>query len=168
MAREEKQYKIEVHVAGLCFRETQCNIEILIVKRQNQRKLYPGQWECGGGQVKTGENFQEAIKRQMQEELGIIVDEAWPFGIYEIRTPELKQQKIPGIKFVCLWHMYADGKEVQIDKKEHSQWKWQSIDDLVGVNFVPGIEKDIRQGWEFYVNNKNILINERFKLLAIE
>lgn len=168
MSREEKQHKIEVHVAGLCFRETQYKIEILIVKRQDQRKLYPGLWECGGGQVRAGENFREAVKRQMQEELGIIVDKVWPFGTYEIKTPELKQQKIPGIKFVCWWHNYVNAREPQIDEKEHSQWKWQSIDDLANIKFIPGIEKDIRQGWDFYVNNKNILISERFKQLAIE
>jgi 8-oxo-dGTP pyrophosphatase MutT (NUDIX family) len=168
MAREEKQHKIEVHVAGLCFRETQCSIEILIVKRQMQRKLYPGLWECGGGQVRLGENFLEAIKRQIQEELGIIVDEAWPFRTYEIKTRELKQKKIPGVKFVCLWNNYVNRKEPQIDKKEHSQWKWQSIDNLSEIDFIPGIKKDIRQGWEFYVNNKNMLISKRFKILSIE
>ncbi len=168
MTREEKQHRIEVHVGGLCFRETQYNIEILIVKRQTQRKLYPGQWECGGGQVRAGENFSEAIKRQIREELGIIVDEALPFGTYEIKTKNLKQKKIPGIKSICLWHTYVNGREPQIDKKEHSQWKWQSIDNLSDIDFIQGIKKDIRQGWEFYVNNKNILINERFKQLAIE
>ena len=157
MAREEKQYKIEVHVAGVCFRETENDIEVLIVKRQNNRRLYPDKWECGGGQVYEGENFEEAIRRQMAEELGVIVDRVLVFGTYEINAPDLDQKKIPGIKFVCFWHSYADDKSPMIDEKEHSEWKWQSINNLSEVDFISGIENDIKIGWEFYSNNKNII-----------
>lgn len=157
MTREEQQHKIEVHVAGVCFRETQTDIEVLLVKRQDDRKLYPGKWECGGGQVNYGENFEEAIRRQMQEELGVIVDRVLVFGTYEISTPELHQKKIPGIKFVCFWHSYLNGKGPQIDEKEHSEWRWQSINKLMDMDFIFNINKDIMKGWEFYSNNKNIL-----------
>ncbi len=157
MPREEKQYKIETHVAGICFRETQYSIEVLIVKRQNNREIYPGKWECGGGQVRPNENFEEAIKRQMADELGVIVDRVLVFGTYEIKTPELKQKKIPGVKFICFWHSYVDEKGPKIDKREHSEWKWQSINNLAGIDFASTIGKDIRKGWEFYSKNKNIL-----------
>lgn len=157
MSREEKQYKIEVNVTGICFRETENDIEVLIVKRQNNRKLYPGQWECGGGQVQSGENFEEAIKRQMQEELGVVIDRVLLFATYEIETPDLEQKKIPGLRFVCFWHSYLNGESPAIDNKEHSEWKWQSINSLTGIDFAPGIERDIMIGWEFYSNNKNIL-----------
>jgi len=159
MAREEKQHKIEVHVGGICLRETPDSIDVLIVKRQKNRELYPGKWECGGGQVRAGENFEEAVKRQIAEELGVIVDKVLVFGTYEIKTPELEQKKIPGVKFVCFWHDYVNRKGPQIDKKEHSEWKWQSINDLSGIDFASEIEKDIRTGWEFYIKNENILKN---------
>jgi ADP-ribose pyrophosphatase YjhB (NUDIX family) len=159
MAREDKQHKIEVHVAGVCFRETEEDIEVLIAKRQSLRGLYPGKWECGGGQVKEGENFEEAVKRQMKEELCVIVDRVVVFGTYEIKTPDLEQKKIPGIKFVCFWHGYCNDKdEPRIDKHEHSEWKWQSINKLQGIDFIPGIDQDIRKGWEFYSKNKHILL----------
>jgi 8-oxo-dGTP diphosphatase len=157
MTREEKQQKIEVHVAGVCLRETESDIEVLIVKRQESRKLYPGKWECGGGQVRAGENFEEAIKRQIREELGVIVNKVVVFGTYQIETPELEQKKIPGIKFVCFWNKYVNGKKPQIDPKEHSEWKWVSINKLSEIDFIFGINRDIRTGWEFYTANKNIL-----------
>lgn len=157
MSREQQQHKIEVHVAGICFCETQNDIEVLIVKRQNNRKIYPGKWECGGGQVRAGENFEQAINRQMKEELGIIIDRVLIFGTYEIETPELEQKKIPGIKFVCFWHSYVSGKEPVIDEKEHSEWKWQSINNLSEIDFIYNMERDIKIGWEFYAKNKNIL-----------
>jgi hypothetical protein len=35
--RERQIQKIEVHVAGICFRETETGIEVLIAKRQSNR-----------------------------------------------------------------------------------------------------------------------------------
>jgi len=157
--REEKQHKIEVHVAGICFRETESGIDVLIAKRSKIKELYPEKWECGGGQVRSGENFEEAIKRKMQGELGINIERAIVFGTYEIDTPNLPQKKIPGIKFVCFFNSYVNSKEPQIDLREFSQWRWQSINELSDLDFIPGVARDIRIGWEFYSKNNNILNN---------
>jgi 8-oxo-dGTP pyrophosphatase MutT (NUDIX family) len=119
--------------------------------------FYPSKWECGGGQVQPGDNFEEAIRRQMTEELGVIVDRVLVFGIYEIDVPNLDQKKIPGIKFVCFWHSYIDGKGPQLDVREHSEWKWQSINNLSDFDFITNVGQDIKKGWEFYSNNKNMI-----------
>jgi 8-oxo-dGTP pyrophosphatase MutT (NUDIX family) len=157
--REKQKHQIEVHVAGICFRETENNLEVLIVKRNDDRELYPEKWECGGGQVNSGENFEEAIKRQMKEELGVIVEKVLPFSVYEIKTLSLEQKKIPGIKFVCFWKSYADGSnEPKIDPAEHSKFLWVSINDLGNVDFIDGIADDIRQAWEYYSTYKNAII----------
>jgi len=157
--RENKHedYKIEVHVAGICFRETKNDVEVLIAKRRDNRSIYPGKWECGGGPIHPGENCEEAVKRQMKDELGIIIDKVKIFGTYEIITPELKQKKIPGIKFICFWKEYVNGREPQIDPQEFSEWRWQSVGDLYNIDFIKGIDRDIKKGWEFYDKFKNVL-----------
>lgn len=156
MSREERRHLIEVHVAGICFRETKNNIEILIAKRNNNRELYPGKWECGGGQVFSGENFEEAVKRQIADELGVVVNKTIVSGIYETETPQLEQKKIPGIIFVCFFDKYLDGKGPQIDPKEFSEWKWQSLDNLNDVDFINGIQDEIRTSWESYDKCKHV------------
>src|ERR1035437_8470167 len=118
MSREEKKHLIEVHVTGICFRETEKNIEVLIAKRTDERELYPGKWECGGGQVYAGENLEEAVKRQIADELGVMVSRVVIFGTYEIGTPQLEQKKIPGIIFVCFFDEYLNGQGPQINQKE--------------------------------------------------
>jgi ADP-ribose pyrophosphatase YjhB (NUDIX family) len=150
MPREEKRYQIEVHVTGICFRETKNNIEVLIAKRNTNRELYPGKWECGGGQVYAGENFEEAVKRQMSDELGVIVKKIVIFGTYEMKTPHLEQKKIPAILFVCFFDKYIDGKGPKINPKEHSEWKWQPIDSLSEIDFIKEVPEEIKTGWEFY------------------
>lgn len=155
--REKQIQKIEVHVAGICFRETDSDIEALIVKRQPTRRLYPGKWECGGGQVRSGESFTEAVKRQIREELGVVVEKVIIFGTYDIAVPELDQKKIPGMKFVCLWKEYVNGEGPQLDEEEHSEFYWQSVNDLSDIDFIPGVADDIRKGWEFYSSNKRLI-----------
>ena len=88
--REEKIHKLEVHVAGICF----VGNRVLVAKRTSSRKLYPNLWECGGGQVETGENFDDAVKRQLKQELGVIVKPIKVLGTYEILTQDSGQKKI--------------------------------------------------------------------------
>lgn len=145
--REEKIHKIEVHVAGICFNRDKA----LIAKRNSLRKIYPNFWECGGGQVEDGENFEDAIKRQLKEELGIIVEPIKVFKTYEILIQDAKQKKIPGIKFICKIIKFVNGKEPQISE-EHSKWRWQSIDKLDGLEFIPGLKEDIKTAYSIYKN----------------
>lgn len=155
--REKKRHCIEVHVAGICLRETDYDIEVLIAKRRENKELYPGKWECGGGQVKMGETFEEAVKRKMKEELGVIVKNVLVFGTYEINTPQLSQKKIPGIKFICFLKGYVNGKCPEIKKDAFSEWKWQSVNNLGGIDFIPGIKEEILVAWEFFSKCGNIV-----------
>ncbi len=143
--REEKIHKIEVHVAGICIKED----KVLIVKRSSSRRLYPNFWECGGGQVEVGENFEEAVKRQLKEELGVIVEPIKILKVYEISIPDSEQKKIPGIKFFCEIIGFINERKPQITK-EHSEWRWQPINQLEEIDFIPGIREDIKLAYSLY------------------
>ncbi len=45
--------------------------QILITRRNKNKKVYPGLWECTGGSVKTEESSIEAVIREINEEIGI-------------------------------------------------------------------------------------------------
>ncbi len=47
------------------------NKQILITRRNKNKKLYPGLWECTGGSAKAGESSKDAIIREIEEEIGI-------------------------------------------------------------------------------------------------
>jgi len=153
--REEIRFALETHVAGICLKRTTQGIRILIAKRLTTRELYPGKWECGGGQVMPGENYEEAIRRQMREELGIEVNIITTIGTYEIMTPQLLQRKIPGIKFLCEMVNHLNTMEIKFDQNEFSESKWIKEDEVETIDFIPGIKKDIATALRIYKSYLN-------------
>lgn len=145
--REDRTEHIEVHVAGICMRHCAGKIEALVAKRTKSRELYPGKWECGGGQVKVGESFEEALTRQFYEEFGIMIRVVQPIMTYEIiRTGK---PKIPGVKFLCI--PQGGGLEaISVNPREHSECQWISVGLSKKMDFISGIHKDITIAGNIY------------------
>jgi 8-oxo-dGTP pyrophosphatase MutT (NUDIX family) len=141
--REDKQWHIEVHVAGVCIRQGSdgVSLEILIAKRTSDRELFPGKWECGGGQVWPGESFKEAIQRQMYEEFNLSVDVLSIIGTYQIPRVRPQKTKIPGLTFLC--RVNGSGEEATLNKREHSEYRWIAPSDVKNYKFIGGVAKDI-------------------------
>lgn len=136
--REDHQFKIETHVAGLCFRQVENAIQLLVGHRTQSRKLYPNLWECGGGQVHTGENFKDALGRQFYEEFGVKIEIIQPFEVYEIIHKD--GQKIPGLVFFCV--SAENGKEhITLNTREFSESQWITEAECGSFNMIPGIQK---------------------------
>lgn len=152
-AREDKRFEIETHVAGVCIEQTKLGLRILIAKRLSTRKLYPDKWECGGGQVKPGEDFEEAIKRQMREEFGIDVKPLALIETYQIPTPELPQRIIPGLRFLCSRVNNEKSKDIKISKREFSEYRWISEDEISSIDFISGLKNAISKGIKQFKNN---------------
>ena len=107
---------IEV-VAAILLRDGEKGQEYLLAQRP-AGKVYAGYWEFPGGKVEAGETLREALVRELQEELGITVDRAWPWLSCEFSYPHANVR----LKFfrVVSW----DGEIVPI---EHSGLIWARI-----------------------------------------
>lgn len=137
--REDEKHKIEVHVATICVR----NNEVLVAKRSPSRELYPGLWECGGGQVKKDEGFEEAAKRQLKEEFGVVAEPVKVVDTYSIDTEN--HGKIPGVVYVCKFvEFVGNGPELS---EEHAECRWQPTDGIDEVDFIPGIKENIEKAY---------------------
>jgi nucleoside triphosphatase len=70
----------------------------LLCKMPPDRGVFPGQWGLSGGGVERGERIEEALKREIREELDVEIDDAIPLffkdGLYEKTFPNGSKNQI--------------------------------------------------------------------------
>ncbi len=115
--------KIVDVAAAILLRDGQEGAEFLLALRP-QGKAYAGYWEFPGGKVEPGETLRQALVREIEEELGVVIDRAWPWLSCEFTYPHASVR----LKFfrVTSWH----GEIVAL---EHSGIVWMKIGDSAPV-----------------------------------
>lgn len=99
--------------------------KLLICQRSAKMKM-PLQWEFPGGKVAFPESMEDAILREIQEELGITITIKYPLTPVHHQYSDLSLHLHP---FVCQW---LDG---QIHLTEHAQALWVSVSELDRYNW---------------------------------
>ena len=101
--------------------------EVLLALRPKD-KHQGGLWEFPGGKVEAGELVTDALRRELLEELNIVVEHAEPLLVTEHDY---------GDKHVMLdvWtvHRFSGNPE----GREGQQWRWVKIADLPRYQFPP-------------------------------
>ena len=89
---------------------------------------FKGGWEFPGGKIEEGETPQEALKREIMEELDteILVGELIDTVEYDYPTFHLSMD--------CFWCEIVKGDLVL---KEHEAAKWLSAEELNSVDWLP-------------------------------
>lgn len=115
--------KIVEVAAAVLLREHAGVPEFLLAQRPPD-KVYAGYWEFPGGKVEAGETMRDALVRELQEELGITVERAWPWLCREFTYPHAKVR----LKFfrVATWRG-------EIAPLEHSAFSWQQFGAAASV-----------------------------------
>ena len=115
--------KIVEVAAAIFLRDGPAGTEYLLACRP-EGKVYAGYWEFPGGKVEPGESMRQALVRELQEELGITIDCAWPWLSLTHTYPHASVR----LKFfrVTSWHG-------EIKPIEHSGLEWTRIGDAASV-----------------------------------
>ena len=116
----------KVVVGGLIYQ----NKKILICQRRKEGD-HPLKWEFPGGKLKDNENNQEALKRELKEELSIEINEMFFFDEYIYEYKKLSKH----LKLVFFKIFWFEGK---IQNKVHQQLKWIDISKLGDYDFLEG------------------------------
>ncbi len=123
-------------VAAVIFNQEQS--QIFITKRPDD-KHKGGFWEFPGGKVEVGESIEQAMVRELEEEIGITVTEQALFEHLEYDYPE------KSLKFDFITVTNFSGQPYG---REGQQGEWVSIADLANYQFpeanVPILERVIR------------------------
>ncbi len=81
-------------------------------------KVYAGHWEFPGGKLEPGESVEQALRRELHEELGITIGAAQPWRVEIVDYPHARVR----LHF-CRVHAWTGAFEM----REGQQMAWQSL-----------------------------------------
>lgn len=121
--------------------------KILLVQRE--RGDFVGLWAIPGGKVEECEHIDEAIKREMLEEIGIDMEFK---GVLGISTEIMHDKNCTSLLYVC--HLTMNDEDI-IQNAEF-KYKWFSQEEIINSNNI--VESDKMFIEEFYIKrSKNYL-----------
>ena len=102
------------------------DVHILLDHRSPARSFFPNVWDLPGGHCEPGESCEQALVRELQEEIGITPTTWRPLGhLYET---------VPGSGESLVLHLYEvtswTGEPGIQAPEEHDELAWFSIDEV--------------------------------------
>ena len=125
--------QLKIVVGGLIHQ----NQKILICQRKEEGD-HPLKWEFPGGKLKDNENNEEALRRELKEELNLEIVEMSFFDEYPYEYKKLSKK----LKLIFFQIFKFEG---QIQNKVHQQLKWIDISNLSDYDFLEGDLKIINK-----------------------
>ena len=108
---------------------------------------FKGQWEFPGGKVEAGETPQQALKREIQEELDVKIEIGELIDTIEYDYPTFH------LSMDCFWCIVIDG---EIILKEAEAAKWLNKDELYNVDWLPA-DVELIKKIENKMHNKDLV-----------
>ena len=105
----------------------------LLCKMADDRGVFPGQWALSGGGVEPGERIEEALRREVREELGeqLVLSDITPWTFSDdVRTKTYADGSQEEIYMIYLiFDCVAANREVNINE-EFQAFAWVKAEDL--------------------------------------
>ena len=91
-------------------------------------KVYAGYWEFPGGKLETGESVEQALRRELQEELGITIGAAQVWKTQMVDYPHA----LVRLHFCKVWDWQGE-----LQMREAQSHAWQTL-PVAGTPVLPG------------------------------
>lgn len=103
--------------------------EVLLGMRANWKKKWPGYWDAVGGHVEANETFDAALRREVDEEIGVTVS-----SYHLLQTIPDDGGYLHHIYAVTAW----SGEPLNLSE-EHDEIRWFAIEDLKTLRDLAGL-----------------------------
>jgi len=106
--------------------------EILLGKRSKQKKIYPNVWDLIGGHCEEGETPEQALVRELHEELDIVPIEFKRLCVLGEPNSHLYGEYAYHVFLVTAW----EGTPCNNAPHEHSEIRWFPIPEAVSLELA--------------------------------
>jgi 8-oxo-dGTP diphosphatase len=131
LRKAEEGVVVEVEIsAGLLCRQG----HVLLGKRSTHRKAYPGVWDLPGGHVEAGEAVEQALVRELCEELGVFPTKWRKFAV--LREPAMGNESAGMLCFHLFLVTEWSGDPYNRQPDEHEMIAWFTLDDVIGLTLA--------------------------------
>ena len=101
---------------------------MLLLRRSLQDRHFSGQWEWPGGKVGPGENFEEALVRELLEETGLRVE--------VLKLAGASQSDMRDVRVVTLFMEVHVAGGTLVISDEHEECRWVAPSDLADIELA--------------------------------
>jgi 8-oxo-dGTP diphosphatase len=101
--------------------------QYLLLKRASHRDAGAGAWECVTGRVDQGESFEQAVYREIHEELGVNSQIEFIIGTSHFyRGETVPENEMLGVRYLCT----LDNPAMIRITNEHSEYRWLTAEEV--------------------------------------
>lgn len=108
----------------------------LLIAQRKPGGQWGGYWEFPGGKREPGESIEACLAREVQEELGVLVN---PRELLTVKFHPYPGRRLKLFFYFCRW---LRGEPQRLDCLD---FRWALPEELYGFNFLPGDRDIIRE-----------------------
>jgi 8-oxo-dGTP diphosphatase len=101
--------------------------KVLLGLRSPSKNTWPRHWDTIGGHVEDGESLNDALIREIQEEVGVTATQFTLIATFKERKPEIYGDALHYVYVVTSW---TGGDPANVCD-EHTELKWFSISEML-------------------------------------
>ena len=136
----ETDTRENIHKLGLLHSEVVAFIytdtgKVILQKRKSNKATYAGVWSITGGHVLAGENNEEAIIREIKEELNLNIEKENVIYVTTYKSKKIKDDVINN-NFISIYNVKISENQletIEIQKEELEDIKLCSIEEIESI-----------------------------------
>lgn len=128
------------------FRNVNGDILLLKINKKTYAKKVPNHWDLPGGKIFKGEEIEEALKREVEEEIGVKDIKIIKFLDASISKIRITKKDYGLILFTYLCSI-DNLKNIRLTDNEHVEFKWVSLKKaakLLSIKFADSFIRIIK------------------------